>query len=368
MPHQHTLHWLAATRLPNIGPITFHAWLALFGDIHTLFSATPSEWAHAGLSAKQIYALKNPDWRAAEKDLAWCEKNTCHILTLDDPAYPKLLLEISDAPLVLYARGDISLLNQPQLAMVGSRNPTPAGRELAHHFASLLVKAGLHITSGLALGIDAASHRGALTGNGKTLAVFGTGLNYIYPNSHLKLSEEIRANGLLISEFSPYEPPKATHFPRRNRIISGLSLGVLVVEAALRSGSLITARYANEQGREVFAIPGSIHNPLAHGCHYLIRQGAKLVETATDILEELGALQDALLSTKTPINSIANPKKHDTLADHMRTLLTQVDYEATPLDAIILRSGLTTSEVSSMLLSLELQGFIQTVRGGYQRI
>ncbi|MCE3238642.1 MAG: protecting protein DprA [Gammaproteobacteria bacterium] len=368
MSDSNTLYWLVATRLPEIGPITFHAWLALFGDIHVLFTATQSELANAGLSAKQIYALQNPDWEAAKKDLTWCEKNACTIITCVDPAYPRLLREIPDAPLVLYVRGDITLLNQPQLAIVGSRNPTPSGRELAYHFASTLVKAGLHITSGLALGIDAASHRGALDSGGKTLAVFGTGLHYIYPHNHRKLAEDITSNGLLVSEFSPYEPPQANHFPRRNRTISGLSLGVLVVEAALRSGSLITARYANEQGREIFAIPGSIHNPLAHGCHHLIRQGAKLVETATDILEELGTLHSALTSTKTPLKSIADPKKHDTLASPVRALLAQVGYEATSLDAIILRSGLTASEVSSMLLSLELQGFLKTVRGGYQRI
>lgn len=356
------LYWLAATHLHGIGPITFHHWLTLFGNIKTLFSATPSDLATAGLTADQIRLLQNPDWHTAEKNLAWCEKNACHLLSIADTHYPPLLREIAAAPLLLYVRGDITLLHQPQLAIVGSRNPTASGRELAHHFAYTLAKAGLHITSGLALGIDAASHRGALSAGGKTLAVFGTGLNQIYPASHRKLAQIIATNGTLISEFSPFEPPKAAHFPQRNRIISGLSLGVLVVEAAIQSGSLITARYANEQGREVFAIPGSIHNPLARGCHHLIRQGAKLVETTEDIVEELSPLQ----AVTAPIKTITKTKKHVTLAASMRALLAHIGYEITALDTIIVRSGLTASEVSSMLLSLELQGLIKTTLGGYQ--
>lgn len=356
------LYWLAATNLHNIGPITFNHWITLFGNIKTLFSATLSDLTAAGLTTDQIHLLQNPDWHTAEKNLAWCEKNTCHLLSIADPHYPPLLREIAAAPLLLYVRGDMSLLHQPQLAIVGSRNPTLAGRELAHYFAYTLAKAGLHITSGLAYGIDAASHHGALSANGKTLAVFGTGLNQIYPASHRKLAETIANNGALISEFSPFTPPRAAHFPQRNRLISGLSLGVLVVEAAIQSGSLITARYANEQGREVFAIPGSIHNPLARGCHHLIRQGAKLVETTEDIVEELSTLQ----AVTAPIKTITQTKKHVTLAAPLRALLAHIGYEITALDTIIVRSGLTASEVSSMLLSLELQGLIKTTLGGYQ--
>lgn len=356
------LYWLAATHLPNIGPATFSKWLTAFGNINALFTATTADLANAGLTEAQIHLLQNPDWFTAEKNLVWCEKNHCHIITIADTLYPTLLQEISAAPILLYVRGDTSLLNNPQLAIVGTRNPTPSGRELAHHFAYTLASTGLHITSGLALGVDAASHRGALSARGKTLAVFGTGLNQIYPASHRELAEEVATNGILISEFPPSEPAKAINFPRRNRIISGLSLGVLVVEAAIRSGSLITARYANEQGREVFAIPGSIHNPLAKGCHYLLRQGAKLVETAEDILEELGALH----AITAPIKTIAKTKKHGTLAAPLRALLAHIGYEITALDTIIMRSGLTASEVSSMLLSLELQDLIKTAHGGYQ--
>lgn len=356
------LYWLAATHLPNIGPITFSNWLTIFGDITTLFHATQSDLREAGLTDCQIHALQNPNWDMAEKNLMWCENNACQIITIADETYPRRLQEISAAPILLYTQGDTTLLKHPQLAIVGTRNPTPSGRELAHYFAHTLASTGLHIISGLALGIDAASHQGALKAGGKTLAVFGTGLGQIYPASHRKLAEEITANGILISEFPPLEPPKADHFPRRNRIISGLSLGVLVIEAAIRSGSLITARYANEQGREVFAIPGSIHNPLTKGCHYLIRQGAKLVETTEDILEELRALY----TPSTPIKTIAKTKNHAKLAPALRALLAHIDYEITALDTIVMRSGLTAAKVSSMLLSLELQDLIKTTHGGYQ--
>jgi DNA processing protein len=339
--------------------------LESFGDIKTVFAASTTDLQAIGLTPQQVHSLKTPDWHNAEKELRWCEKNNCRLMTFIDPHYPPLLCEIPSAPLLLYVRGELSLLSQPQIAIVGTRHPTASGCELANHFAYALAKAGLHITSGLALGIDAASHRGALRADGKTFAVFGTGLNCIYPASHRELAEEILAKGgALISEFSPSEPPKAAHFPQRNRIISGLSLGVLVVEAAIRSGSLITARYANEQGREVFAVPGSIHNLFARGCHHLIRQGAKLVETAEDILEELGALQ----AITAPIKTITQAKKHVTLPPSLRALLAHIGYEVTALDTIILRSGLTASEVSSMLLSLELEGFIKTIHGGYQLI
>ncbi len=362
LSNQDYLYWIAAADLSAIGPAAFLNGLKIFGNIQDLFKASKSDLIQAGFTGKQIHALQNYNWHTAEKNLAWCESNDCAIITIVDETYPELLQEISAAPIVLYVRGDLALLNAPQLAMVGSRNPTSSGRELAHHFAHTLTSAGLSITSGLALGIDAEAHRGALSANGKTLAIFGTGLNQIYPASHRKLAEEIAANGLLISEFSPFMPPKAANFPQRNRIISGLSLGVLIVEAALQSGSLITARYANEQGREVFAIPGSIHNPLARGCHHLIRQGAKLVETAEDILEELGALS----ALSAPIKTITHTKKHDTLAPPLRALLAHIGYEATALDTIIVRSGLTATEVSSMLLSLELQDLIKSTHGGYQ--
>jgi len=351
-------YWLAALYLKGIGPVRFRRWLVHFGDIKTLFTASPQELAEAGLTSDHIKNILHPNWLPIEKDLAWSEKINCHLISCLDSRYPALLAEIYDAPLLLFVRGDVALLTKPQLAIVGSRNPTASGAELAEQFAYYLAKAGLAITSGLALGIDAASHQGALNAKGHTIAVCGTGLQYIYPASHQKLTQEIVEKGAVISEFLPLTPPKAKQFPMRNRVISGLSLGVLVIEAALRSGSLITARCSLEQGREVFALPGSIHNPLARGCHQLLRQGAKLVETAQDVLEELGTLKIAAMQV---IEKTIN------LTESQQNVLTQIGFEITALDAIIMRSGLTTVEVSSMLLALELEGYIKTVPGGYIR-
>lgn len=351
-------YWLAVTRIEGVGPIRLRRWLDYFGDIKTLFTTSREELQRAGLTALQISGLKNPNWHKVEKDLAWCQKVNCHLLTCLDEHYPRLLKECVDAPFMLFVRGDVSLLAKTQLAIVGSRNPTASGCETAEQFAAYLAQANLVITSGLALGIDAASHRGALQVSGKTIAVLGTGLQHIYPASHNRLANQIIDQGALVSELPPDMPPKAKHFPMRNRIISGLSMGVLVIEAAMHSGSLITARFASEQGRNVFAIPGSIHNPLARGCHYLIQQGAKLIETAADILEELGALKAIV---------VQDDEKLADLDEKQRGLLSQIGYETTALDAIIVRCGLTPSEVSSMLLSLELAGYVTMVPGGYLR-
>jgi DNA processing protein len=358
-----TAHWLAALRMPNIGSAKIRRWLQQFADIQALLCATTSELAAAGLSPKEITSVKNPDWSAVEQDMLWAEKPDRHIVVLSDPIYPILLKELNDAPLVLYIKGQIETLTKAQIAIVGSRNPTAVGKETAFQFAHTLAKAGLVVTSGLAAGIDGACHRGALAASAPTIAVTGAGLNHIYPSAHRRLADEIAATGALISEFPPVIPPIAKNFPQRNRIISGLSLGVVVVEAAPRSGSLITARFAVEQGREVFAMPGSIHNPLARGCHQLIRQGAKLIETADDILEELGPLWQVM----TAASAKAEPDSGENLNKKQRELLLNIDYAATPLDTIVIRSGLTASEVSSMLLSLELLGWIDIVPGGYSR-
>ena len=257
--------------------------------------------------------------------------------------------------------GEIDVLNQPQLAMVGSRQHSPAGKDIAHDFACHLAGLGLVITSGMAQGIDAASHRGALDAGGKTIAVTGTGLDRVYPARHKDLAHQIAENGALVSEFPIGVPPLAANFPRRNRIISGLSLGVLVVEAAVKSGSLITARLALEQGREVLAVPGSIHSPHSRGCNSLIRQGAKLVETAQDVLEELPQIE---LS-----NAVDLEKQPETtpfqLDESYQRVLESVGYEPTAVDTVVQRSGLTADAVCSMLLVLELQGFVAASSGGY---
>jgi len=352
-------YWLALQRAPGIGPAGFLALLEQFESPRAVFESGAGALRASGLlDTPALDYVQNPDWDAVERDLTWLARPGNAVLTLADATYPTLLREISDPPPLLFVHGDASCLAKPQLAIVGSRNPTPTGRETAYAFARHLTGAGLIITSGLALGIDAAGHRGALAGGGHTLAVLGCGLDRIYPAHHRELAQEIAAHGALISEFLPGTAPLPQHFPRRNRIISGLSLGTLVVEAALRSGSLITARCAVEQGREVFAIPGSIHNPLARGCHALLRQGAKLVETAQDILEELGPLAVAATAPSEA------PQAHDGLDGQYKKMLESLGFEPTSVDTLVDRTGLTAEAVSSMLLILELQGHVASAAGG----
>jgi len=355
-------YWLALLRTPGLGCRGINRLLGLTGgDPKPLF--TRQHPAHQGLKPVSIAYLRDPDWQPVEQDLRWLEQAGRHILSIRDPRYPALLKEITDPPPLLFIQGDPALLENPQLAIVGSRNPTPGGRQSASDFARFLSSAGLTITSGLAAGIDGAAHGGALEADAPTVAVTGTGLDRVYPASHRELAHRIAERGALVSELVPGTPPLAANFPRRNRIISGLSVGTLVVEAARQSGSLITARMASEQGREVFAIPGSIHNPLARGCHALIRQGAKLVEQAGDILEELSPLLGSLLrepAVETPQDEV-EPRQWDR---EYRQLMSVLDFEPTPVDLLIERSGLTADAVSSMLLLLELEGFVSAAPGG----
>lgn len=354
---------LALLYMPTIGPITTKLLLENFSNLEELFSFSSEDLATTGLTPTVIEYIKNPLWNKVDQNLAWAEKNNHYIITFLDDAYPSLLKEIVSAPTILFAEGNIQALSSTQLAIVGSRNPTPSGNETTYLFATELAQAGLTITSGLAIGIDSKSHQGAIDAKKITIAVVGTGLDIIYPRSNVNLAKNILANdGLLLSEFPIGTQPEAKNFPQRNRIISGLSLGTLVVEATLRSGSLITARYAMEQGREVFAIPGSIHNPCARGCHALIRQGAKLVETVNDILEELNI---PTLPKNTP-NSTADRTKTKNILDlKQQKLLECVNFEITPVDVLIARSGFTAREITTLLLSLELLDLVQTVPGGY---
>ena len=295
-------------------------------------------------------------------DLEWLEQQNNGVLTFNDTNYPSQLKEIADPPPVLFVRGNPDLLSLPQIAIVGSRNPSALGEETAFNFAKTLSHYGFVITSGLALGIDGASHRGALNAKGYTVAVAGTGLDRVYPARHKELATEIVNTGVMISEFPPGTTAKANHFPRRNRIISGLCQGLLVVEAAKQSGSLITARMALEQNREVFAIPGSIHNPLARGCNALIREGAKLVETTQDILEELNQYyqQDEKLLPLTT---------QSTLDLEQQTLLNRVMFSPTSIDHLVENTGESVEAISSMLLILELQGYLEATAGGcYVRV
>ncbi|VAW75677.1 Rossmann fold nucleotide-binding protein Smf possibly involved in DNA uptake [hydrothermal vent metagenome] len=371
--HRNSLfYWLALARVPGIGSSRITQVLETFGTPEAAFAASPEQLRQAGVPADSIDAFRHPDQQTLENDLLWSEAPDNHIICLTDPRYPQLLKEIPDPPPLLFVHGDPDYLSQPQLAIVGSRNPTPAGITMAQEFAAYLSSFGLTISSGMATGIDAAAHEGALGEQGGTLAVTGTGLDRVYPSCHHDLAHRIADNGALVSEFPPGTPPIASNFPRRNRIISGLSVGTLVVEAALRSGSLITARLARDQGREIFAIPGSIHNPLARGCHALIREGAKLVETGQHVLEELAPLVSAArMSDQTSAKQVAGgaPDKTTELAEDYRKLLDNMGYEPVSVDELVPRSGLTAEQLSSMLLVLELDGHLHSGAGGrYTRV
>lgn len=354
-------HWLALLRAPHVGPATFRTLLQEFAEPAAVFGLRSGALEQAGLKPETIDYLRDPDWERVDADLAWLESASASVVTFEDAVYPALLREIPDPPPLLFVLGDVEVLGRKQLALVGSRNPTPAGRETARDFARHLAANGLVITSGLALGIDGASHEGALDGGGLTVAVVGTGLDRVYPARHRELAHRIAQNGALVSEFPLGTPPAAGNFPRRNRLISGLSMGVLVVEAALQSGSLITARLAAEQGREVFAVPGSIHNPQARGCNALIRQGAKLVETARHIFEELGGFAAPAPGEPAAPDGVPTPE----LDAEYRRVLESVGHEPTPVDAVVKRSGLTADAVCSMLLVLELQGLIASTSSGH---
>ena len=358
--------WLALIRAPGVGSASMHKLLRHFGSIADIFSASASHLHAAGIKPGISEAILHPDESLIASDSAWLEESGHHLLTWGDPDYPALLSEIPGPPAALFLKGDPELLKLPQLAIVGSRNPTSGGVQNATQFAKHLASCGLGICSGMATGIDTASHVGALQAGGFTIAVVATGLDRVYPAINRELAHKIASEGLLISEFPPGTGPNAGHFPSRNRIISGLSVGTLVVEAALRSGSLITARLAAEQGREVFAIPGSIHNPLARGCHGLIRQGVKLVETSEHILEELAPLL-AEYQESVKIDADGDGKQRTDqpppLDDSYLSMLDHIGYDPLTIDELIHKSRLTPEAVSSMLLILELQGYVESLPG-----
>jgi len=352
----------------NLPATTLQHLLARFNNASHIMSTPASPLKDCGLSEAQINRMLDVKDKDIERDLAWLEHKEHGILFCDDTAFPRQLLEINDPPYALFYIGDIDYLQQSQLAMVGSRTPTAGGKQIAENFAHHLSDAGLTITSGLAHGIDAACHRGALKGIAGTVAVVANGLHTIYPKANTRLAEEISQNGCLISESPVGEAPHKGLFPRRNRIISGLSIGTLVTEAAINSGSLITTRHAMEQGREVFAIPGSIHNPLSKGCHSLIKSGAKLVETAADILEELLPLvkSSSIRHTSAAETAEAATENYqDKLDSSYQSLLKHMEFDAVSIDELVERSSLNVSEIASMLLILELQGQVVSQNGLY---
>lgn len=391
-------YWLALWRVPRVGPILFHKLLAQCdNDLPRLFAQSSKSLRSLGLRDAQIEPIKQfqrdrsgSHGKAVDQDLRWLDSASAHHLVLyTENAYPSLLKEVAGAPPLLFAKGDTDVLAFPQIAIVGSRNPTRMGKDCAYNFAQHFAKQGFVTTSGLAMGIDGAAHQGALVAEGYTVAVLAHGLDQIYPRTNQGLADKIESSGVLVSEYPIGVGPRAEYFPRRNRIVSGMSLGVLVVEAAKKSGSLITAREAVQQGREVFAIPGSIHNPLAKGCHELIRQGAKLVENGEHVIEELlpllqtYQLESTQLDFSTPgdgsgvgsefgltngqgsIPVLANATRSYGEKSTEAQILSVLEHEACSVDFVISETGLGVAEVNSGLIMLELDGAIVNSKGRY---
>jgi len=348
--------WLRLALTPGVGPRTARLLLKTFGSPEAVCSAS------AGALEKVVprvlaMALRSDSSNAAiQSSRAWADEPGNHVITLADSDYPGMLFEIGDPPVVLFAKGRRDLLAAPSIAIVGSRNATAQGVTTARNFARAMSDAGLAVVSGLALGIDTAAHEGALEGASSTIAVTGTGLDIVYPARNRALAHRIAEQGVMVSEFPLGTGAMAHNFPRRNRLISGLARGVLVVEAAVKSGSLTTARLAAEQGREVFAVPGSIHSPVSRGCHALIKQGAKLVEGAQDVLEELH-VPHAIPPLEAPSFAMLDP------------LLSHLGHDPCDLDTLAARSGLGIEVLSARLLELELEGLVASLPGGrYQRV
>lgn len=359
--------WLILARAPGLGAVSASRLLDRHGDAASALAAGPGAWREAGVPEAARQALANPDEETLAADLDWLAHPGHALITHGDPRYPPALTESAQPPAWLFAIGDLDLLDAPGFAIVGSRNPTHAGAAHARDFAGEMARAGFAIVSGLAAGIDAAAHEGALAVDGMTIAVCGTGLDRVYPARHRDLARRIAERGLLLSEFVPGTEVKPGNFPRRNRIIAGLGAGTLVVEATRNSGSLITARLALDTGREVFALPGSVDNPLARGCHRLIREGAKLVESAADILEEI-APQLGPKPTRDAGGNRPRPKDEPPPDDEHDRLLACLNSGPASIDELVARSGLTADAVSSMLLILELRGRVSTTPGGaFQR-
>ncbi|MGM0564716.1 MAG: DNA-processing protein DprA [Pseudomonadota bacterium] len=369
--------WLRLWLAPGLGPAGAATLTEMAGSAVAALNLTSADFERAGISREArdyLTVEKTPD--EVLRALEWAENDEHHLIHPGHPEYPAPLSELARPPVMLAVMGDVGLLADPQLAVVGSRSASRQGVETAQEFSRYLATRGLVMTSGLALGIDGACHRGALSVDGATIAVIATGTDRVYPARHRDLARQIVAQGgAIVSEFPLGAEPLPGHFPRRNRIISGLSLGVLVVEATLRSGSLITARYAHEQGREVFAIPGSIHQPTARGCHHLIKQGAKLVETADDILEELAPqLQASLLSPGQPRGNGGVPESGeecglDDAGGDRGQLLEAMGFAPVSVDYLVANTPFKSSEIASMLLILELEGRVSSETGGrFQRL
>jgi DNA processing protein len=366
---EETRAWLTLLRAPGLGAAGIRELIGRHGSA----SASAAAARRDGRVAESARAwLAAPDAALIDGDLVWLDVANHHLIVSSSEDFPDLLRDIAAAPAALFVTGDATSLWSPQIAIVGARSATSGGLENARAFAKAFAQTGSVVTSGLAEGVDGAAHEGALEGQGKTIAVLGTGIDIVYPRRHKDLAERITEHGALVSEFPPGTVGRPEHFPRRNRIIAGLSLGTLVIEAGLNSGSLITARLAAEQGREVFALPGSIHSPLARGCHRLIRDGAKLVETAEEVLQELRGVSASLAEglrrriNAPDIDVAPGASAHASDPDYAR-LLAALDDQPRALDALVARTQLPAAALSSMLLVLELDGAVVAENGRYAR-
>jgi DNA processing protein len=366
------LAWVVLTRAPQMHATALEAVLASRGSATAVMAAAACGepcGAHGAWPPAFQAFCRSPAAQPSLSEQRWLGCRDHHILPFIDPRFPPLLRELRSCPVALYVDGRVDALREPQLAIVGSRNPTPQGRETARELAGQLADRGLAITSGLAEGIDTAAHDGALAAQGLTIAVCGAGVDVVYPSANRALSERIAASGALLSEFPLATPARRSHFPRRNRLIAGLALGTLVVEAAHGSGSLLTARSAVALGRPVFAIPGSIHNPLAHGCHALIKQGAKLTETAADILSELNFSAVLGGSSGTASGPVPRRPAEAGMDKEHKILLDALGFDPTDVDLLVTRTGFKPEAVSSIMLILELEGYVQAAPGGrYSRV
>jgi DNA processing protein len=351
-------------RAPSLTAEHVHALIARCGNLEAAAEPLADVLAQVELPRAAREFLEAPDWAAVDADLAWLEASGALMIPCTAPDYPPLLSQTHRAPPVLYVLGDVRVLSSSQIAIVGSRNASSGGLDTARRFAADLAHVGLTITSGLAIGIDSAAHEAALDAGGFTIAVCGCGLDFVYPRRNRRLAQRIRERGALVSEFPPRTEPRAPHFPQRNRIISGLACGTLVVEAAMTSGSLITARHALEQGREVFAVPGSIHNPQSQGCHMLIRSGACLVSSATELLAELPNFLREQLLAPVRVACAGSAGKSLELDKDYEMLLDALGFEPASIDVLAARTGLPGASIASMLLILELQRRVAPHPGG----
>ena len=368
-PDRELLAWVSLSRAPALSVASLSRSLEIFGSAEGLVQASDAAQAQAGICSAARDFLSRQQALPTALERTWLENPRHHLVPFTDPRFPGLLRAAGRGPIALYVAGNADALSDPQLAIVGSRNPSAQGRDTAHAFAEYLAGRGLVILSGLATGIDAAAHRGALAAPGVTLAVLGSGVDVIYPHGNRPLAAEIRQRGALVSGFPLKTPPRRENFPRRNALIAAMSLGTLVVEAALRSGSLITARQAAELRRKVFAIPGSIHSPLSRGCHELIRQGARLTETAHDILSELNFSAFFSRAPCTGTGGDAAPAQELPMDKEHKILLDALGFDPADLDVLVVRTGFKPAAVSSMMLILELEGHVQAAPGGrYSRV